>query len=250
MQKGMRTALAGLACMAALTALAACGDDDGEATAGDADGDGEVTTVPDGELGALCDLKLEIDGADFQSPTYVDDVSALVADAAEVAPAELDEAFATLTASYEAAAEGDEAALESPDFTAASAEVAEATHAGCGWEQVDITNVEYAFEGVPDEVPAGVTSFLTTNEGEEPHVAVLMKVPDGLEDPASILEAPEPPAGTEVVGAAFGVPGDVAGFAADLEPGTYFMFCDIPVGGGDDGAPHFVEGMQRVFTVA
>jgi hypothetical protein len=248
MHKGMRTAIAGVACLAAVAALGACSDDeDDEALPGDADGNGEVTTV-EGDLGEVCDLKLQIDAADFESPTSLEDVSALVGQAQEAAPPELEEAFRTIVDAYGNAAE-DEAALESPEFTAASAEVAEATHTGCGWEQVDITNVEYAFEGVPDEVPAGVTSFLTTNEGEEPHVAVLMQVPDDLEDPASILESPEPPAGTELVGAAFGVPGDMAGFAADLEPGTYFMFCDIPVGGEEEGAPHFTEGMQRVFTV-
>jgi hypothetical protein len=248
MHKGMRTAIAGVACLAAVAALGACGDDDDDETgAGDADGNGEVTTV-EGDLGELCDLKLQIDAADFQSPTYLEDVAGLVGEAQAVAPPELEEAFRTISDAYGNAAE-DEAALESPEFVAASAEVAEATHTGCGWEQVDITNVEYAFEGVPDEVPAGVTSFLTTNEGEEPHVAVLMKVPDDLEDPASVLESPEPPAGTEVIGAAFGAPGDMAGFAADLEAGTYFMFCDIPVGGAEDGAPHFAEGMQRVFTV-
>ena len=80
-------------------------------------------------------------------------------------------------------------------------------------------------------------------------VLARVEVPDDLDDPTSILESPEPPEGTELVGAAFGVPGDMAGFAADLEPGTYFMFCDIPVGGGEEGAPHFTEGMQRVFTI-
>jgi hypothetical protein len=35
----------------------------------------------------------------------------------------------------------------------------------------------------------------------------------------------------------------------DLEPGTYFLVCFIPQGGGD-GPPHFMGGMKETIVVS
>ena len=37
---------------------------------------------------------------------------------------------------------------------------------------------------------------------------------------------------------------------AELEPGSYATVCFIPVGGAEDGPPHFTEGMLAEFEVA
>ena len=35
----------------------------------------------------------------------------------------------------------------------------------------------------------------------------------------------------------------------DLEPGRYAAVCFIPIGGGEDGAPHFTGGMVAELEV-
>jgi hypothetical protein len=48
---------------------------------------------------------------------------------------------------------------------------------------------------------------------------------------------------------AFAPPGGSFTAFADLEPGRYAALCFIPVGGGEDGPPHFTEGMFAEFQV-
>jgi hypothetical protein len=36
----------------------------------------------------------------------------------------------------------------------------------------------------------------------------------------------------------------------DLEPGQYVAVCFIPVGGGEDGPPHFTSGMLAEFEAS
>ena len=43
----------------------------------------------------------------------------------------------------------------------------------CEWKTVDVRAADYAFQGVPSEVDAGVTSFEFTNGGTEVHEMVL-----------------------------------------------------------------------------
>ena len=51
-------------------------------------------------------------------------------------------------------------------------------------------------------------------------------------------------------GVAFGKPGSTSFATVELKPGTYFLVCSMPVGGKEDGAPHFMQGMERTITVA
>lgn len=53
----------------------------------------------------------------------------------------------------------------------------------------------------------------------------------------------------EFVTATFAEPGDEGSALVTLEPGDYAMVCFVPVGGGEDGPPHFTEGMLHEFTV-
>ena len=49
--------------------------------------------------------------------------------------------------------------------------------------------------------------------------------------------------------AAFAPPGEGGSTLAELSAGDYAMICFIPVGGGEDGPPHFTQGMIHEFTV-
>jgi hypothetical protein len=52
------------------------------------------------------------------------------------------------------------------------------------------------------------------------------------------------------VGAGFAPAGAPSGTVlAELEGGEYAMLCFVPVGGAEDGEPHFLHGMKQEFTV-
>lgn len=148
---------------------------------------------------------------------------------------------------------GDPSELESPAYAEATAAVGEMVHEDCGAHQASVKAVDYAFEGVPDDVGAGLASFAFTNEGGEQHEMVLFRRSDGVtESLDELLALPEEEsmAKIELSGVTFADPGSTSYLAADLQPGTYFLVCFIPVGGGEEGEPHFMHGMKAEFTVA
>lgn len=115
--------------------------------------------------------------------------------------------------------------------------------------QVAVVATDYAFE-IPD-VGAGPTAFTMTNEGEEPHFMVIVKMKDGAtvaealaaeqagEDPEAFVEE-------EVGDSITAPPGMTAVINADLTPGTYGMLCFVSTA---DGTPHVALGMAQEFTV-
>jgi len=139
-------------------------------------------------------------------------------------------------------------------------------------EIVEITAVDWAFEGVPESVEAG-TKLSVTNEGDEPHELVAIRIPDEETRPVSeIVALPE-----EELGAVFGgepmpatvllaatgttdTPGAVMGDGTLTEPGRYAIVCFLPVGADDsilesegppesDAPPHVSQGMFAELTV-
>jgi hypothetical protein len=163
------------------------------------------------------------------------------------------DAAATLDATFVAMAEtGDPSALEDPAVVEAQATIGAAVHDGCALETVDATAVDYAFQDVPAELEAGRTSFALTNEGVEDHEMVLFRLNDGVDLTLDeLIESGEEAfADVTFTGVTFGAPETTSYTVVDLEPGTYFLLCFIPVGGGEDGPPHFMEGMRQTITVA
>lgn len=270
--------------IAALTLLAACGDDDdneeasGGTTTTEAD-DTSSTTEAEGDGGdveAYCDAELTLETTpepdiDFEALSPEEQAEAAkqfasenmrpAADAVlEVAPPELEEHFAVLDAALTEVEEtGDFSQFESPEFTEAQAAVHEYDLENCGWESVEVTAIDYGFEGIPTTVPTGVVSFEFTNESEheEMHELALMRKNDGTTESAQeLLELPEEEAMQKVtfVGATFAEPGGSAYTVTQLETGDYIAICFIPTGSSDEnpegtGPPHFVQGMVTEFTV-
>jgi plastocyanin len=140
-------------------------------------------------------------------------------------------------------------------------------------EVVEITAVDWAFEGVPESVEAG-TKLSLVNEGEEPHELVAIRIPDEETRPVSeIVALPE-----EELGAVFGgeptpatvllaatgttdTPGAVMGDGTLTEPGRYAIVCFLPVGSDDsilesagppegDAPPHVSQGMFAELVVS
>jgi hypothetical protein len=140
-------------------------------------------------------------------------------------------------------------------------------------ETITITAVDWGFEGLPDEVPAG-TKLSLSNEGQEPHELVAIRIPDRETRPVSeLVELPMDQLGevfggepqpTTVILAAHGTtdtPGAVVGDGTLTEPGRYAIVCFLPVGADDsildsagppesDAPPHVSQGMFAELVVS
>jgi hypothetical protein len=265
---------------AAVVALLAAGcsddDDDGGALT---DQPGETTTsasaagAGDGAADAYCAAETELE---LLPPPDSSDTAALAAwagsvakpavlEVTQVAQDELTSDLGAVTAALDQLIDtGDSAALSDPGYVEAAARIHEYDLANCGWTRVDVTATEYAFEGIPEELPAGVTSFELTNDGEELHELRVFTAADGadpsLEEVVQTAAGPEEawtgiiqPAGT----GEYTAQGESGYFVAELRPGTYYAICSLPVGAtSEDAAPpagsplHSMEGMAIQFTVS
>ena len=144
-------------------------------------------------------------------------------------------------------------------------------------ETVEVTLVDYAFEGLPDTVPAGTRLTIVNDSEAELHELVAIRIPDeetrpvselvtlpdeeidaifGDAPPATVLLAP--PGGEQV---------DAVGDGTLSEPGRYAVVCFIPTGvdpeaylnappsdgppevPGADGPPHAAHGMWAELAV-
>jgi hypothetical protein len=269
---------------ALILGLAACGDDDDGADAdADAGATGAGAAQPaadagesDGDTAAYCAATLALETApppdvDFATASPEEIADAVKAYAADVLRPLADEVLAAApdelggevevldSALDEMAASGDEAAFDRP----ATAEASRTVHAydveTCGWATVDVTATNFAFDGLPGEQAAGVTSFELTNEGGDVHELLLLRKDDGVTQSAEeLLALPEDEAmalATVVGDPAFALPGAGDHAVVDLEPGDYVAVCFIPTGttGTDgpppEGPPHAMNGMFAEFTV-
>lgn len=181
-----------------------------------------------------------------------------------------------------AAACGDDddttAATDDTTTTVVEAEGADTGHEaaddGDHPDVVEITAVDYGFEGLPDMVPAG-TRLSLTNDGNEPHELVAMRIPDTeTRSVEELLQLPQPElmailgADAEpatVILSAHGTtdtPGAVVGDGTLTEPGRYAIVCFLPVGSDDsildpeadgppesDAPPHITQGMFAELVV-
>jgi len=145
---------------------------------------------------------------------------------------------------------------------------AESSAAASGEADVTITAVDFAFEGIPANVPSGTTMALT-NTGQEVHeMIVVRKLPTTTQSFEELLALPQDQIEglVEDIGFAYAEPGQTATDVVTIgEPGDYLMICFIPAGTTSlpsidpnaseppdlgTGAPHFTLGMLLEFTVS
>jgi plastocyanin len=173
-----------------------------------------------------------------------------------------------------------DAAADTPPPTTAAADEEPATtedpteEAAADGETIAVTAVDYSFEGLPETIEAG-SRLTLTNEGQEPHELVAMRIPDDeARSVEELLALPEEelfavfggePEPATVLLAAPGetdMPGAVVGDGTLTEPGRYAILCFIPVGSdasvldpdaegppASDSPPHAAHGMWAELTV-
>ena len=164
-----------------------------------------------------------------------------------------------------------EAPATSAPTTDAPAEPADDDHT------LHVTAVDFAFEDLPSEIPAGTRITLGNDAPSEMHEPVAIRLPDEETRSATELMAlPEAELGALMGGAEpatvlLAEPGGeqipAVGDGTLTEPGRYLILCAIPTGvdpavylkaaaesaGGppqvEGGPPHFVNGMFAEVTV-
>ncbi|MFP5255724.1 MAG: hypothetical protein ACLGI8_07715 [Acidimicrobiia bacterium] len=255
------TAIAAAAVLA--LGLAACGDDeddtDEEGAAADDGG-----TAAGGDNAAFCDalvefnsmavnLELHEGSSEEEIKAAGEEIAPVFQTVADNAPEELADTAAELNESVQALLEGDSEPFNSDDTFMTYTEMAGQAVDACGFESIEVTGVDYAFEGVPATVPAGTVAFEFVNESDsEEHEMILVKKAAGVQlSWEELVELPEEESESmvEFAGATFAPPGGSSSTFAELSPGEYAMLCFIPVGGAEDGPPHFTQGMLQELTV-
>ena len=275
-----RRRLARLSVAGALVLVAgACGDDDDDDAGSEApsttaaeqpaddEGDNGGDGAAAGDADAYCTALVEFNSAVFEvqledGATEEDILAAgeqltpLFDEVEANAPEELAGTAAELGESIGALNEGDATAFNAEETSSTYFTMVADSLETCGLDPIEVTAVDYAFEGVPETIPAGQSGLVLVNDSDagEPHEFIIFKKAEGdtrsaeeiLNDPAAQEQGPG-----EFAGAAFAAtPGTRAGAILELEPGDYIAVCFIPVGGGEDGPPHFTQGMVAEFTVA
>ncbi|QYG95236.1 hypothetical protein HC251_24265 [Iamia sp. SCSIO 61187] len=139
--------------------------------------------------------------------------------------------------------------------------------------------VDYAFENLPESVPAGTQLAVENTSTEEFHELIAFRLPDDEERTSDeLVELPEdelmalfagPPATVLLAGPDGGEQTAAVGDGTLTEPGRYVLFCSIPTGADpaeleaqaadpeagppaedpDAGPPHFVHGMHADLVV-
>lgn len=231
------TRLAGLTLIAGL-AITACGSDDAD----------DAVEMP----AAACDAYAAIGAATFGDPSTIGDSIAALHTAA---PAELHESITTYGEALEAAFGGDEDAMSSEEYLAADRAIGAAIFESCDvGATLDVKGIDYAFEGIPDEIPAGRVAIRFTNDTEqaEAHEMFIMRRAEGADEPVTeLFELPEEELFSKAIPTAVAFADDAGGSnvaLVDLEPGEYIAICMIPA--TTDGAPHANHGMVDEFTVS
>ena len=273
-----RCATAALTALLAL-GLAACGDDDDADTGSPTGveettttaGEEETTTTAEEEAGGeasaeYCDALVEFNETVFS--IEIDEESSeeeIVAAGEQLkpifdeveanAPDDLAATAEELGATVDGLLEGEEEAFNADATFETYLGLVSDSIGPCGYENTEVTAVDYAFEDVPATLPAGTSAITLTNASEsgEEHEFVVFRKADGetrsaeelLNDPAAAEEGPG-----EFAGVSFAPPGTEAASLFSLEAGDYIAVCFIPLGGGEDGPPHFTAGMFAEFSVS
>jgi ABC-type glycerol-3-phosphate transport system substrate-binding protein len=124
-----------------------------------------------------------------------------------------------------------------------------ATEAAAGGQVIDVTAVDYKFEGLPDTLEKGPVTVNFSNEGKEAHMMVFGKVNEGYTLDDVIKAQGEDGTATQVGVITPVEPGadSTTPIKGEItQPGHYFMLCPLKT---KDGKNHFELGQEYEFDV-
>jgi hypothetical protein len=207
--------------VAAVFAFGACGDDEA------------------GDQEAFCAAELAAEAA---VAAEAPDADAAVEELRDRAPEEVRDAVEAVLANAESGA-GD------PAFDEPYAELIGFMREHCELQDLTVSASENRYDGLDGELQAGPTVISMTNDGDEDHAALLVRVDAGSDATAEELASMNDRAlgeAVEVVSGTFLPPGASTFMPVDLTPGRYLLLCPVP---NADGTTHAQEG-QFVELVA
>lgn len=118
---------------------------------------------------------------------------------------------------------------------------------------LQVKATEYSFSGAPKTTASGAVEVTITDSGKEPHQAQLFKLNDGVEigQLVDVGKKPEPERDFSKVGTFAGGPnavdpGETQTAVAELTPGRYAFFCQVP---NPEGKSHLSLGMVSTIEV-
>jgi hypothetical protein len=252
--------------VAAVLALGACGgNDDNDASGSNSDTTAVQPTNEPGLANAatFCNAILDADGAGSFGEDATGDEPALAA--AEKAAPEAIRADVT-TMAKEARAQVATGMTGGPSshkyFTARTA-VGDYIADNCGYQVIDVTATDYAFDGIPANAKAAKTLIRLTNNGTEYHEVALQFIHSGeTRSIKNILALPEEVSGDllDYIDHAFAPPGLSNWTVIDLSAGRVAALCYVPTGATPEalrsgqikkGAPsHVMKGMFAEMQVS
>jgi hypothetical protein len=222
------------------------------------------SNAPSAGVQAFCDTFVASEAL-FSGEPGPEEIEAMLGSLEELAPDEVSAVTGSITSMARQVFEtGDFAIMDSDEFQEADAELKSYLSDNCGFDELDVTAVDYAFSGVDDSVEEGTRALTFTNTGTEAHELAIARINDGVTlSVDEILALPEEEASAYVsfVGGTFAMPGESGTTFVDFDSGDYFFICFVPQGATPEnipalesgelegGAPHFTLGMVREFTV-
>ena len=259
----MRRIPAAVLALALTAGLAACGDDDDRDAA--SGGNGGTPAVSAASTKTFCDAVVALDavplpGGPGQLPTAEEIKAAFTPMVAALETIEksapkslsLDVAL-MLQTTRKAATDGSLPEIDSPNYLGAQSNLHGVVGTECGFQNLEVKALDYAFQGIPSELDAGTSYLSFANGGAEFHeLVVLRKKADTTESFEELIAQGDSAfAKVDLVGVTFAAPGQSTGITAELTAGDYMAICFIPVEAeGENGSPHFLHGMKTEFTVS
>jgi hypothetical protein len=121
---------------------------------------------------------------------------------------------------------------------------------------------EFEIIGIPDQLTVGEHLIKIANSGQQPHVLMITRGPDGVtaDEVLALFNAEEggtPPAATptvseddftQIAGTELLSSGGTIWLPVDLQPGTYVLTCYVA--DPETGMPHEMLGMLQIVTVS
>ena len=222
---------------------------------------------PTPEVTAFCDAALKTDKAAEKALTEKPkqkDIQAFDTSLAEMettAPPAVATNVQTAAALVRTAIQERKDPFDDPTFEQNFNAINEYRYNSCGYTQLDVTGVEYEFQGLPKTVPAGNVAIRFTDTGAELHEIDISRVKskDSVKKIVRLSEK-EQAKKLELVGGTFAMQNQTSYTVAELtKPGRYAVICHLPVGstsvqaaeeaGKDHPKSHAQEGMYATITV-
>jgi hypothetical protein len=196
------------------------------------------------DVTTFCEAALATDKAAekvFVEKPKQKDIQAFEAGVAQMessAPPEVAANVQAAAASVRSAIQSREDPFDDPSFEQSINAIDGYRYNSCGYTQLDVTGIEYEFQGLPKTLPAGTVAIRFTDNGAELHELAILRVKskDSVKKLAGLSEK-ELAKKTEEIGGTFATQGQTSYAIAELsKPGRYAVICHLPVGSTSEEA--------------